>query len=230
MKPISAATMTQFLAPTSLCDSDKAEVRDKARRLAGDSRDPTQAALAIFYFVRDEIRFGLNYPDAKASETLDRGTGFCMTKTNLQMALLRAAGVPSRCHLVQLPKEVNRAISPKFFFDRLPDLIVHPFCECYLGEGWIACDSVLDDAFYRGLIRSGHMTEADEPSIEWDGKADRIFGRRLVKADLGTFATWDEGLVEAQKRGGVPPRNRLLGPIVFAMANRRIRGIRMSAG
>lgn len=221
--------MTQFLAPTPLCDCDHSKVIDKAKELVGSADDPIEVARRIFNFVRDKITFGLCYPDAKASETLDHGSGFCMTKTNLQMALLRAAGIPSRCHLVQLPKEVNQAFLPAFFFNHTPDLIVHPWCECYLDGRWVACDTVLDEVMYWGMIKGGYMAEADMPSIDWDGKTDVIYGRQQVKADLGTFPSWDEGLKEAQKRGGVPPTNRVLGPIIFSMANRRIRDIRMSA-
>jgi len=221
--------MTQFLASTPLTDSDNAKVKEKAKDLAGDGQDPTAAALKIFYFVRDKISFGLYYPDAKASKTLDHGTGFCMTKTNLQMALLRAAGIPSRCHLVQLPKEVNQSWMPPFAFNRTPDLIVHPWCECFLGGEWVACDSVLDEAVYRGMIKGGHLNEADMPSIDWDGTSDLVFGKPWIRTDLGTFPSWDEGLREARKHGGVPPTNKILGPIVFSMANRRIRDIRTSA-
>lgn len=228
MEPQSPEAMTQFLAPTRLCDSDTVEVKGKASELTAGIEDPTQAALSIFYFVRDKIAFGLYFPDVKASETLAHGTGFCMTKTNLQMALLRAAGIPSRCHLVRLPKEVNRAITPKFFYDRTPELIVHPWCECYLDGRWASCDSVLDEPFYRSMLKKGHISAAEMPSIDWDGRTDLIFGKPLIKEDLGTFPSWDEGIEDAKKKGGVPPTNRFLGPLVFALANRRIKELRTS--
>ena len=78
----STETMAQFLAPTPLCDCDSAGIKDKAKDLAGTAKDPSEAALSVFYFVRDKITFGLYFPDAKASKTLDHGSGFCMTKTN----------------------------------------------------------------------------------------------------------------------------------------------------
>lgn len=221
-------TVTQFLTPTRLCDCDGAGVNEKAKDLVGIGGDPTEAALNIFYFVRDRITFGLDFPDARASETLVRGIGFCMTKHNLQMALLRAAGIPSRSHLVQLPKDVNKPITPKFLYDRTPAEIIHPWCECLLDGKWVACDCVMDDAFYRAMLRRGYLTEVDMPSIDWDGKTDLIFGESKVRADLGTFPSWDEGIREARKSGGMPPTNRLLGPIVYAMFNRRIRKIRTS--
>lgn len=229
MEPESAENMMQFLTPTPLCDSDNAKVREKAEDLVGDGEDPTAAALKIFYFIRDGIRFAMYYPDARASATLGHGSGFCMTKTNLQMALLRVAGIPCRCHLVQVPKEMNQSFLPAFFLKRVPDLIVHPWCECYLEGKWVACDSVLDEAAYRGLIKGGHLSEAEMPSIDWDGKTDVIFGKSQVKVDLGTFPSWDEGLRESREHGGVPPTNKVLGPILFSIANRRIRDIRLLA-
>jgi transglutaminase-like putative cysteine protease len=227
----SSETLAQFLGPTPLCDADNAKIKAKVRDLA-DGKDPSEAARSIFYFVRDQISLGSYFADVPASRTLDHGTGDCMAKTNLQMALLRAAGIPCRCHLVQLPKEVNRAWIPPFFFDRMPELIVHPWCECYLEGRWLACDCVFDEAFHRAMVKAGHTTEADMPSIDWDGTSDVIFGKRHLKADLGTFPSWDEGLKEARKRGTVLTStrvNRVLGPIMFSMINRRVGNIRKSA-
>jgi len=108
----STESMAQFLTATPLCDSDNAKIKAKVKEPT-DGKDPSEAANSIFYFVRDQISYGWYFADAPASKTLDRGAGSCATKTNLQMALLRAAGVPCRCHLAQLPIEAYKwAISP----------------------------------------------------------------------------------------------------------------------
>lgn len=225
----STETMTAFLAATRLCDSESTKVREKTRDLVGAGEGSTEAALSIFTFVRDKVSFGVDYLDTKASETLDHGIGFCMTKTNLQMALLRAAGIPSRCHLVHLPKELNKPIMPKFFYDRMPDLMAHPWCECHLSGRWISCETLFDEPYYRGLIGRGHMTEEEIPSIDWDGKTDLILLTPWIQRDLGTFPSWDEAVEKAREfRGTLPPTSRLFGPLLFATCNRRIRDIRMS--
>jgi hypothetical protein len=228
MEPESTGGMSEFLAPTPLCDSDNAKVKGKARDLVGDGQDPAVAARSIFHFVRDGINYGLYYPNERASKTLDRGVGYCVTKTNLQMALLRAAGLPCRCHLVQLPKEVARGFIPPFVFNGAPDPFVHPWCECYLEGMWVSCDCVFDEPFYRAMLEGGLMTEAVMPSIDWDGRTDVAFAKQQVKADLGTFSSWDDGLKEALRRGGLPPTSRVLGPVMFWMTNRRISDIRRS--
>ncbi len=55
---------------------------DYARELAGG--------------VHQAPRFGLDPSDTKASVALRKKYGFCVTKTNLQVALLRSIGVPAR--------------------------------------------------------------------------------------------------------------------------------------
>ena len=97
--------MDECLKPTMLCDFDNAKVRDKAREIIKGVNTPKDMALKVFYFVRDEITFGLDYFDSKASHTLDKKKGFCFTKANLQVALLRAVGIPARYHFVHLNSE-----------------------------------------------------------------------------------------------------------------------------
>ena len=59
--------MDEYLKPTKLCDHDNDELQRKAERIIKGAEIPKEAALRIFCFVRDEIRFGMDYPDAKAS-------------------------------------------------------------------------------------------------------------------------------------------------------------------
>ena len=83
--------MDDFLKPTVLCDYEHSQIKNMARKLTENAKSPEEAALCIFNFVRDKIIFGLDFPGTKASDTLEKGYGFCVTKTNLQIALLRAS-------------------------------------------------------------------------------------------------------------------------------------------
>jgi len=218
--------MDEYLKATELCDCDNEELQRKAKEISQGAETPTEAALKIFYFVRDEILFGMNYADAKASGTLKKGLGFCITKTNLQIALLRAVGIPARCHYVHLPKERNKPIIPRFMYDRMPMAMVHPWCECYLSEEWIACEALLDEAFYKGCLRMGMLTKEEVPTIDWDGEANFILSKQWILEDIGTFPSWDDAMMEARKRGGaLPPSNKLFG-FVWFLVNRHISHIR----
>jgi len=72
--------MDECLKPTDLCDCKNERVKEKAQELIKGAQSPKEAATRIFHFVRDEILFGGDVVDAKASDTLKRGVGLCMSK------------------------------------------------------------------------------------------------------------------------------------------------------
>jgi hypothetical protein len=221
--------MNEYLEPTKYCDSDHALVKKKAAELAGGAGNPREAALKVFQFVRDRILFGMDYPNVKASHTLRKGSGFCIPKTNLQMALLRAVLIPSRCHYVHLPKRLLEPISPGFMYGRLPAANVHPWCECWLSGRWVACEALEDEGFYKGCLKIGAVTEQQVPTIDWDGTTDLITTKHAIVKDVGTYSSCDEGMVEAARAGaGVPPNSRLVGWFLFYLINRRVDAIRRS--
>ena len=92
--------MEHFLKPTKFCDCDNQKIIAKAKALTQNDKTPKEAALSIIHFVRDQIAFkgGLI---VKASRTLKKGNGFCVTKSNLQVALLRAVNIPARYQILR---------------------------------------------------------------------------------------------------------------------------------
>jgi len=218
--------MDEYLRPTKLCDCDNAKLKEKAKEIIKGAETPKEAALKIFYFVREEIPYGMDYPDAKASRTLKKGIGFCFTKTNLQIALLRAVGIPARCHYVHLPKELLKDITARFMYDRMPMVIGHPWCECYLSEEWIACETLLDEPLYKANLRTGLFTKEQIPTIDWDGETNLILFKPWIAEDVGTFPSLDDAMREARKRGeAMPLSNKLFGWFVFFLINRRIKRV-----
>jgi transglutaminase-like putative cysteine protease len=221
--------MDEYLRSTKLCDCDDVKLKGKAKEIIKGAKTPKEAALKVFYFTRNEIYFGIDYPDVKASHTLKKRAGFCVTKTNLQIALLRAVGVPARCHYVHLTKESLKGIIPGFMYNKLPTAIVHSWCECYLAENWVVCEALFDEAFYKGILREGLFTKEQIPTIDWNGETDLISVKSLIVKDVDIFPSWDEGMMEAQKRGewdSLPPSNRFYGWFLFFLANRHINKIR----
>jgi hypothetical protein len=222
--------MDEYLRPTKLCDCDDAKLMEKAKEIIKGAETPKEAALKVFYFTRDKIYFGLDYPDTKASHTLKKRVGFCVTKTNVQIGLLRAVGVPARCHYVLLSKE-SLKFTPSFMYNNLQTAIVHPWPECYLSGNWVACEALWDEAFYKAAVREGFFTKEQMPTIDWDGESDLISIKSYIVKDVDTFPSWDDAMMEAQKRGEadtLPPTNRLYGWFLFFLANRRIKEIRKS--
>ena len=108
-----------YLAPTELCDCEHARLKAQASEVVGGAVTPGEAAQRIFRFVRDSISFNatLNIYQ-KASQTLEKTVVDYCNKVNVQVALLRAAGVPARCHLVRVENEVLKPFLPRFLYDR----------------------------------------------------------------------------------------------------------------
>lgn len=210
--------MAEYLGETELCDTDNAEITKKAEEIVKDAKTPKEAALGIFSFVRDHILFGMDNCDVRASDTLKKRMGHCITKTTLQVALLRAAGIPARYHQVVLRKDCLKGIISPLLHGRLPDKIwFHPWCECYLSEKWVSCDSLFDRALYDAITRKGIISKEQIPTIDWDGENDLNTMNAWMLEDTGTFHSLDDVFRQAQKEV-LPPK--IITRILFGFSNR----------
>ncbi|TET12664.1 MAG: transglutaminase domain-containing protein, partial [Dehalococcoidia bacterium] len=93
--------MERYLKPTNVIDCDTESIGEKARLVTEGLESDREKAVALYYFVRDQIKQNPYAPcqfleDYKASSTLERGHGFCQHKAVLLVALARAAGIPAR--------------------------------------------------------------------------------------------------------------------------------------
>ena len=191
--------MEDYLNPTEFCDCNNQEIIAKAKELTKNDKTPKEMALSIFHFVRDQISFMMSDND-KASETLKKGFGDCGTKTNLQVALLRAVKIPARHHIAALRKECIKGIVSELLYQESPDVILHhPWCECYLSEKWISCDTLLDKALIEGIYKKGIHTKEEIPTIDWDGENDLNTMTTWMIEDKGTLPSLDDLFIEAQK-------------------------------
>ena len=221
--------MDEYLQSTEMCDCDNKTLREKAKDIVSGSLTQKESALRLFYFVRDQIMFGMDYPDVRASRTLSKKIGFCLTKTNLQIALLRAINIPARCHYVHLPKEQVKDITPGFMYSRMPAVIGHSWCECYLANRWIACEAIMDKSLYEADLKMGFFTKQQVPTIDWDGENDLILFKPWFIKDIGTFSNLKDAMIESNKRGeSLLPSNRLFGWIIYFLINRNISNFRKS--
>jgi hypothetical protein len=192
--------MDEYLNATELCDCDNAELQGKAKEIIKDTKTPKEAALKIFYFVRDEIPWMLDAWDVKASRTLKKGKGMCCNKANLQVALLRAVSIPARYHQSKVKREWLKGIISSFIYSRLPEVVEYsPHCECYLSKKWVACDSLLDKALYEAMFREGLVTKEQIPTIDWDGEKELVVMTPWITESVGTFSSMDDVFRKAEK-------------------------------
>ncbi|MFX1325702.1 MAG: transglutaminase family protein [Promethearchaeota archaeon] len=193
-------SMEEYLKPTENCDFTHPAVLVKAKELTKNDETHKEMALSIFHFVRDKIKFMMVSDDDKASDTLTKGYGDCGTKTNLQVALLRAVNIPARYHVASLHKECLKGIVSKIFFIFSPKVIpYHPWCECYLSEKWISCDTLLDKALVNTLFKKDIISKDEIKTIEWDGENDLNTMTSWMIQDKGTYRSLEEIVSEVER-------------------------------
>lgn len=192
--------LKEFTEATKYCDSDSKEVTEKAQELVKDCLNTTDAALQIHRYVRDHFKFGFTPVTEKASETLQGNLGWCVTKTNLQIALLRSIGIPARYHQVTLSKTSLEGIISKTIYRTIKEPIwFHPWCECALDGKWIACDLFIDQLTYKAAIKAGLYSESYFPTVEWNGRDDLIIVNHWKKEDRGVHQSYDEVIDQVDK-------------------------------
>jgi len=225
-------TMQDYLAATSLCDCDNPWLRKKAEEIIRGATTPEEKALRIFYFVRDNIRFSLAYSHSKASQILKRGYGECGNKTNAQVALLRAVGIPARFRWVQAKTEVLHHLIADFVYNNMPPVASHFWCECYLNGKWVACESLLDKLLYTGMLKEGLITKEQVPTIDWDGQTDLVLLTPWITEDRGHLSSYDDAIKRLQtSEEGMPPLwlEWIIAPVFYRLNLRNSDRIRRLA-
>ncbi|GAG82546.1 unnamed protein product, partial [marine sediment metagenome] len=105
-----------YLQPTEFLNFNRKYVREKAVEITKDLKTEKEKSTALFYWVRDEIKYNMfaYYPkikaNLKASVTMRRKYGFCMSKAVLLSTMARAIGIPARIHMVDI---INHKISQR---------------------------------------------------------------------------------------------------------------------
>lgn len=142
-RAVDAATPPRDLpAPDSLCDVDHPMIRRQATRLLRATEAAT--AEAIFKFVQAmPYRFGTW--QERASETLARGSGMCTTKANLQVALMRVAGLEAGFVEVPMSMKVLGELMPEAWLMMMRPTVRHYYGAVKLGGRWHAADSSYND-------------------------------------------------------------------------------------
>ncbi len=132
--------------PATLCDTHHPEIRRMAARLRRAT--PASTADAILKFVQTfPYRFG--YWQERASDTLARGVGMCTTKANLQVALMRAAGLEAGFVEIPMSTGVLGNLMPSGWRALQRPTVKHYFAAVKLGGEWHGVDCSYDPAAVR---------------------------------------------------------------------------------
>ena len=109
-----ARSMAVYLTPGQFIDSDHPAIVAKAASLVRESASQLENALALYYWVRDSIRYNpytatLDPESFLASTTLAAGEGWCVPKALLLSALCRAGGIPARVGFADVRNHLSTA-------------------------------------------------------------------------------------------------------------------------
>lgn len=188
--------MEEYLKGTYIIDLDSEVVRKTTREVIDGSKTPKEAAIRIFYFVRDEIKYALTPQLEKASAVIKRRTGYCVSKATAMVAMLRAANIPARYHFASLKKESVKGLMGRIGYWFMPKTIPgHSWAEIYLNGKWIEAEITLDKELHQVMKKKkiGMYEKEDvELEIDWDGEHDQLPLPEFLVEDLGVYESPEE--------------------------------------
>ncbi|MEU8570273.1 transglutaminase-like domain-containing protein [Streptomyces pathocidini] len=163
------AELSALTEPTEFLDYEHPDVQDFLAHSGIDpSTPPAEQAVRLYYAVRDGIHYevygtGLSREALRASSVARAGQGFCLHKSVLYAAAVRAVGVPSRLvyadvrnHLAS--ERLKRMVGGEVFH--------HGLVSVHLGGRWLRVTPV----FNALLCRLYGMTP-----LEFDGTASSTY-------------------------------------------------------
>ncbi|MFF0885098.1 transglutaminase family protein [Streptomyces sp. NPDC003456] len=195
------------LAATEFIDHHSPEVREFVHRaLPATAATPTERAVALYYAVRDGIRYevygaDLSREGLRAGSVVRAGSGMCLHKSVLYTAALRSLGIPARLVLTDVRNHLAS--------DRLKRLLggdvfhQHGLTALRLDGRWVRATPV----FNKTLCRLYRMAPLD-----FDGTADSLHhpfdlkGRRQMEflREHGEFDDFPYDFVIAGLRAAHP--------------------------
>lgn len=182
--------MQPYLQATEFLDYQHPEVAAFALACAGEIETPLDKAVALYYAVRDQIRYDPydlrhSRQAMRASSVLAKGSGYCVAKAVLLAALARQQKIPSRLGFA----DVTNHLSTTRLREKMgTDLFVfHGYVEMWLNQRWVKATP----AFNLSLCEKFSVLP-----LEFDGINDSIFhpfdkeGRRHMEyvRERGSYA------------------------------------------
>jgi len=132
--------ISTYLQPTYFLDGDNLAVIAYAYSCIEGRETPVEKAVALFYAVRDQIKYDpyridLTREKFRASVVLSKKFGFCVEKAMLLAATARVVGIPSRLRFADVrnhltTKRLKEIMKTDIFF-------FHGYTELFLNDIWV---------------------------------------------------------------------------------------------
>jgi len=168
-------------------------IRHMAVEVTRHAQTEREAAVALFYWVRDEVTYTMGDWNWRASETLALRVGTCSNKSNLMVAMARALGIPAGFHVQFIKTEayfsggfipmVRRVVRDK---------AIHVYPTLFIDGRWVRCDPTDD----RALSDAIDAIVPHARAFDFDGASDAVipFAPGSILSDDGPVPEIDEQL------------------------------------
>jgi transglutaminase-like putative cysteine protease len=161
--------MMQYVQSSPTVDSDNPAIIEFAVANSGDSTDPKEQAIRLYYAVRDGIRYDpytldLSIEGLRASTTLHIGRGWCVAKAILLAACCRVMGIPARLGFADVRNHLTTARMREVM--KTDVFFWHGYTSISLGGAWIKATP----AFNIELCEKFRFKP-----LEFDGLSDSIY-------------------------------------------------------
>ena len=158
-----------YLRPTACIDADNDAIRLFAAEHTCAVRGQVDRAIALYYAVRDGLRYDpysidVSVSGLRASTTLASGRGWCVSKAILLAACCRCLDIPARLGYA----DVRNHLSTEQLRERMgTDLFIwHGYTSIHLNGQWVKATP----AFNIELCEKFRIR-----TLEFDGRADSIY-------------------------------------------------------
>lgn len=159
----------EYLRPTEFLDFQETSVRDFAESHTQGISSTKDKAIRLYYAVRDEFQYNpyrldLRRQGLRASQLLERHSGYCIEKSILLAASARAVGIPSRLsfYIVRnhiATEKLERILGKDY-------LVFHGAAELLLENRWIKTTPAFNASLCQRL---------GVAPLDFDGASDCIF-------------------------------------------------------
>jgi transglutaminase-like putative cysteine protease len=163
------SSLAIYLAATPTVETDHPDIVAFATKYASGASDPVEAAVRLYYAVRDGIRydpytFFISMQGLEASQTLRVGRAWCVPKAILLTACCRALGIPAKLGYA----DVRNHLSTERMRQMMQTDIFywHGYTSLYLAGRWVRATP----AFNIQLCRKFNLLP-----LEFDGRSDSLF-------------------------------------------------------
>ena len=158
-----------YLQATRFMDYGAVSVSDFARDATATAQTDTEAAVNLYYAVRDQIRYdpysiALDPDKMAASATVTTGVGYCVTKSILLAAAARASNIPSRLGYANVRNHLTTGRLKKYM--KTDVFVFHGYTELLLDGSWVKTTPI----FNHSLCDRFGVTP-----LEFDGRHDSLF-------------------------------------------------------